>query len=623
MSYYEWGQHKKGDNFTYEASVAENDFFEIYFSVNSAEPIYTYFALSDFEDDLDLLLYKEKKPGSNKYDLLITSEEPENDDEEFFKAVSSGNYLLEIDHYENLDGRKAGSDFVVEFDAVTFYEEAIVPNDPLFADQWHLLNTGQATGIDDEDIRAPEAWALQHSSPNVVVGVIDSGIQLNHPDLNNNIWVNQDEIAGNNFDDDNNGYIDDRYGWNFIENSPYPLPESHGTHVAGIIGAEGNNGIGVAGVTWDVQLMSLDVLNGTEGDYLSDYEFWYGVLDAIDYAVENGADVINMSLGQDFNLTSRQFIQEFPDLHQDTLFTLQNAVDSGTTVVIAAGNEDLDFDSRWVSYPALYSEFISGVISVAAIQNTGDITSYTNVGSKVTIAAPGGDSQANNNDLEGILSTVPPSTYEGMDGTSMASPIVAGAVALMKAENPALSPNDVENILDRSSDKFKELSDLVNDGNYLNLQDAIEMSSEYQPTTIDDPLSVNGTKKGDVLVGGSGDDDLDGKKGNDVINGMDGEDILVGNKGRDQLTGGRGIDMFVIGTKYGKGKKNIDEIMDFETNHDYLYFEGKLKKINIRNVNAGTLITFKKDPLAILHGIDMDDYEVTKITKKEWYIDIF
>ena len=125
------------------------------------------------------------------------------------------------------------------------------------------------------------------------------------------------------------------------------------------------------------------------------------------------------------------------------------------------------------------------------------------------------------------------------------------------------------------------------------------------------------------MVGGSGDDDLDGKKGNDVINGMDGEDILVGNKGRDQLTGGRGIDMFVIGTKYGKGKKNIDEIMDFETNHDYLYFEGKLKKINIRNVNAGTLITFKKDPLAILHGIDMDDYEVTKITKKEWYIDIF
>ena len=164
----------------------------------------------------------------------------------------------------------------------------------------------------------------------------------------------------------------------------------------------------------------------------------------------------------------------------------------------------------------------------------------------------------------------------------------------MKAENPALSPNDVENILDRSSDKFKELSDLVNDGNYLNLQDAIEMSFEYQPTTIDDPLSVNGTKKGDVLVGGSGDDDLDGKKGNDVINGMDGEDILVGNKGRDQLTGGRGIDMFVIGTKYGKGKKNIDEIMDFETNHDYLYFEGKLKKINIRNVNAGTSNHFQK-----------------------------
>ena len=557
-----------------------------------------------------------------EYDLLIASEEPGNNYEEFFKAVSSGNYLLEIDNYENLDGRRAGSDFVVEFDAITFYEEAVLPNDPLFAEQWHLLNTGQATGIDDEDIRAPEAWALRHSSPDVIVGVIDGGIQLNHPDLINNIWINQGEIADNNFDDDNNGYTDDLFGWNFIENSPYPVPDSHGTHVAGIIGAEGNNGIGIAGVTWDVQLMPLDVF-GLEEEYIDDYEFWYTVLDAIDYAVENGADVINMSLGQEFNLTSRQFIQEFPDLHQDTLLTLQSAVDAGTTVVIAAGNEDLDFDSRWVSYPALYSEFVNGVISVAAIQNTGEITSYTNVGSKVTIAAPGGDTQVNDNNLEGILSTVPISSYEGKDGTSMASPIVAGAVALMKAENPALTPSDVETILDLSSDKFKELSELVNDGNYLNLKDAIEMSSDYQPRTVDKALILNGTKKGDVLMGGSGDDDLDGKKGNDVINGMGGDDILVGNKGLDQLTGGQGIDMFVIGTKHGKGKKSLDEIMDFETNHDYLYFEGKMKKIKLQNVSAGVLISSKKDSLAILHDIEMDDYELTRISNKEWYIDIF
>ena len=121
----------------------------------------------------------------------------------------------------------------------------------MFASQWHLLNSGQAGGVDGEDIFAPEAWNIINRSPNVDIAVIDGGIQVDHPDLVNNIWNNSGEIPGNNIDDDGNGYIDDITGWNFANNNGIPYADLHGTHVAGIIGAEGNNSKGISGVTWD------------------------------------------------------------------------------------------------------------------------------------------------------------------------------------------------------------------------------------------------------------------------------------------------------------------------------------------------------------------------------------
>ena len=626
-SYFDWGKLSKGDDHIYKGKVKRGGSFDINFSVKGRESVFAHFDLYNFKDDLDLFLYRDDGSNSRRpYYEIARSESDGKTSEAIFKGLTPGNYILEIEHLENLGRKHKDSKFTVNLDAKTFYKNAKLPNDPLFSQQWHLLNSGQSGGLDNQDIVAPEAWKRRSTSPEVVVAVIDGGIQLNHPDLIENIWVNKDEIFNSGDDDDDNGYKDDYYGWNFADNVPKPVPDEHGTHVAGIIGAEGNNGIGISGVTWDVQLMPLDVFGKEEDGAASMYKFWYRVLDAIDYAVDNGADVINMSLGELFNLNARQFVQKYPKFHQDTLNTLQNAVDNGTTVVIAAGNEEKDFNKeRWISYPAVYSELIPGVISVASVANNGEFASYSNVGSKVTIAAPGGYIDEKDKDFSrGILSTIPISEYDGMDGTSMASPVVAGAAALIKAENPSLNPRQIEDVLDRSSDKYKEFGDLVKDGNYLNLDEAIRLASKYKPSPVTKPIEREGSKRGDVITGGNGDDYLDGRHGNDTIRGMEGADILVGSKGRDELTGGDGNDMFVIGIKPGRGKKNVDVIMDFEKNADYFLFEGSIKKISIETNREGdTLISRKNDLIAVLQGTIADEYEFTKLSNKEYYIDIF
>ncbi len=624
-SYFDWGLLSRGDDYYHEAKVREGDTYDINFSVRGKDTVYAYFDLYDFSDDLDLFLYKDDGSNSRKPYYEISSSESEDDEEEsIFKGLTAGNYILEIEHFEDLDGRSKDAAFTIDFDTVSFEEDSDLPNDPLFSEQWYLLNSGQYGGLDNEDIVAPEAWGQRRASPNVVVGVIDGGIQLSHPDLTSNIWINEGEIFNNGKDDDDNGYKDDYYGWNFADSSPDPvIVDGHGTHVAGIIGAEGNNGIGTTGVTWDVQLMPLDVFGVTDGEKFGRFEFWYEVLEAVDYAVDNGADIINMSLGDNFKLNARQFFEKYPQFHEDTLSTFERAVDRGTTIVIAAGNEEINFDNeRWISYPAVYSEFIPGVISVASITNTGDFASYSNVGSKVTIAAPGGDTD--DEDGGGILSTVPQSRYEAYDGTSMASPVVAGAAALIKAENPSLSPEEIEDVLTSSADQYKEFNHLVKDGNYLNLHEAISLASKYKTRSISKPIEKTGSTSTDNIIGGSGEDYLDGNKGDDSINGKGGDDIIIGSQGYDSLIGGEGNDMFVIDTKLSKGKNNVDNIMDFEKNADFIYLEGKAKRINIRTDRAGdTLITNGKDLIAVLWDVEANDHELTKITNNEWYIDIY
>lgn len=477
MNYeYDWGPHSKNENYFLEDVVEENSTYDIYFTATGSEPIYTYFDLYNFTDDLDLALYQ-YSAILDEYTPISFSEEEGDVEESIFKGLTPGDYILEISHYSDLDYSSAASAFTVDFNSVDYYENSLLPNDTLFASQWHLLNTGQAGGIDDEDIFAPEAWNIRSTSPDVVVAVIDTGFQFSHPDLDDNLWVNSDEIWGNGIDDDSNGYIDDIHGWNFPADSNIPYvntfsPFDHGTHVAGIIGAEGNNGIGTAGVTWDVQLMSLDVFNGEK--YYQDL----ALLNAIYYAANNGADVINMSLGETHAYTTiADWRISNPNAYSAYYEALSYAVDKGATVVIAAGNDDAYAGSH-LSIPAAFSSLIDGVISVAAVANTGDLTDYTNYGSLVTIAAPGGSSDLG----AGILSTVPLASYEEMPGTSMASPIVAGAAALIKAENPNFTPADIESIITDSADKYRDMSSLVQDGNYLNLKDALTLAQTYPPS---------------------------------------------------------------------------------------------------------------------------------------------
>jgi subtilisin family serine protease len=177
-----------------------------------------------------------------------------------------------------------------QFDFI--YHAFITPNDPLFTNQWALNNTGQPGGTPDADIDAPEGWDIQSQAPNIVVAVTDTGARLTHEDLTENLWVNAGEIPGNGIDDDGNGYKDDVHGINAITESGDPSDDAgHGTHVAGIIGARGNNDKGVSGVAWQLKLMILKWLD-SEGEG-SDAD----ALECLEYAKNKGAQIVNASWG--------------------------------------------------------------------------------------------------------------------------------------------------------------------------------------------------------------------------------------------------------------------------------------------------------------------------------------
>jgi len=251
------------------------------------------------------------------------------------------------------------------------YEATDIPNDPSFGQLWGLNNNGQTVdgvaGTPDADIDAPEAWDTETGSSNVVVAVVDSGITHDHPDLAPNMWSNPGEIPGNGTDDDGNGRVDDTRGWDFVanDNDPFDL-NLHGSHVAGTIGAQGDNNIGVAGVNWDVALMALRVLNnagsGTNANITA----------AFNYAGSNGADVVNASLsGGGFSQAMSDAITGAPN----TLF------------VVAAGNDGSNNNTTPV-FPCNYTA--ANNICVAATTSTDALAAFSNRGAThVDLAAPG------------------------------------------------------------------------------------------------------------------------------------------------------------------------------------------------------------------------------------------
>lgn len=285
---------------------------------------------------------------------------------------------------------------------------------------------GNLWGLDM--INAPEAWSQGYTGEGIVVAVLDTGVDYSHSDLDGNIWTNTGEIAGNGIDDDSNGYIDDVYGWDFVssDNTPNDV-DGHGTHVAGTIAGE-NDGIGITGVAYNASIMAVRVI----GDWLEqdEYEYLRDIADGIYYAVNNGADVINMSLGYD----PSWYGGSLPAEADAIVAALQYAQSQGTVVVMAAGN-DYGYSP---GYPALYAS--DWGIAVGAVDSTNQIAYFSNYAGTSPldyVVAPG----------VSMYSTYTGGGYELLSGTSMASPHVAGVAALVMQANPLLTASEVEDIL--------------------------------------------------------------------------------------------------------------------------------------------------------------------------------
>jgi len=311
------------------------------------------------------------------------------------------------------------------------YQAFVVPNDPNYSLQWGFSQIG-----------APAAWDVMKGDPNVVIAVIDTGVDYRHQDLAQNIWGNTDEIPGNGVDDDGNGYVDDVLGWDFVSVPPDwvaqgedPGPPDndpmdffgHGTHVSGIAAGRPNNGIGIAGVAWSCKIMPLRA-----GYMAYDYNGYLeleDIAEALYYAADNGANVINMSFGCPYDA---QCLRE----------AINYAHSKGCIMASSAGNVD-SYDAGQPFYPAAYDH----VIAVAAV-NSGDKISvwnyfaFSNFGDFVDLCAPG----------TSILSTLPNNSYGYASGTSMSSPFITGVAALVKSKHMDWTPEQVEARLKSTAD---------------------------------------------------------------------------------------------------------------------------------------------------------------------------
>ncbi|RZA05428.1 MAG: subtilase [Proteobacteria bacterium] len=334
----------------------------------------------------------------------------------------------------------------------------VIPNDADFNKLWGMKNTGQkdaagTTGTAGADIGATKAWNITTGNKNILVGIIDTGVDYNHPDLKDNMWTNPGEIADNGIDDDGNGFVDDIHGWNFSgggsTNDPMDDNE-HGTHVAGTIGGKGNDGQGVAGVNWNASIVGIKFLTGTGSGSLAD------AVKSIQYATKIGAKMTNNSWG------GGSFTQSMFD-------AIKEAEAAGSLFIAAAGNDSQNADNT-PHYPAGYQA--NNVIAVAATTNQDTLATFSTYGKRsVHIAAPG----------HKIYSSVPGGKYDTFSGTSMATPHVTGAAALVWGTMENASYAEVKDRLLRSRDYVGSLSRKVANSGRLNVYNALTETYPVSP----------------------------------------------------------------------------------------------------------------------------------------------
>jgi subtilisin family serine protease len=329
-----------------------------------------------------------------------------------------------------------------------YYRLAVTPNDPQFPNAG-MYGLGK--------ISAPGAWDLSTGSSSVVVADIDTGMRYTHEDLAPNVWTNPGEINNNGIDDDGNGFVDDYYGYDFRFNDSDPLDEhGHGTHTAGTIGAAGNNGVGVTGVNWNVKIMAIKIYSA-------------GATDSTSAMLVNAYNYVRLmkTRGVNIRATNNSYgdCPEACGYDQATKDALDALGEAGVLNVFAAGNNGRNVDTAAPNYPSNYT--IPSILAVASSTSTDTRSSFSNFGTtSIDLAAPGSS----------IFSTTfsSNSSYGGMSGTSMATPHVTGAAALLAAYNPNLSAASLKATLMNTVDVLAAWNGVVKTGGRLNVQRALQ-----------------------------------------------------------------------------------------------------------------------------------------------------
>lgn len=366
-----------------------------------------------------------------------------------YAAMSDSVVYAEPNYQINLDdplNDVSAQDLVYRPYLIYQQRSAIRPNDPKFGDQWALNNLGQDGGKERADIDALKAWLTTKGSKDVVVAVLDSGVDFTHIDLRENMWIRPANVPA--YSDDELGDFNDINGYNGTDTIKDPMDDNgHGTHCAGIIGAEGNNGEGIAGINWTVKIMPLKFLGRGGFGSVND------AIEAINYAIDRKKNGVNLRvISASWGSTSNS--KALKD-------TISAAGDAGILFVAAAGNDGSNNDRR-PHYPSNYD--LPNVISVAALDRADNLTSFSNFGLKsVHIAAPGKD----------ILSTWLKDSYREASGTSMATPYVSGVAALIVANQPNISMAKLRTKLLRSVDTIPSLDGKIASGGRLNAAKAL------------------------------------------------------------------------------------------------------------------------------------------------------